>query len=62
MIIDGQQRLTALYSVFRDKFVKDENYQISKRDELNQAEILIIIDKIKSRTANIDEEKIIIGK
>jgi hypothetical protein len=30
LIIDGQQRLTALYSVFRDKFVKDESYQDRK--------------------------------
>ena len=30
LIIDGQQRLTALYSVFRDKCVKDENYQDRK--------------------------------
>src|SRR3989344_5395792 len=30
LIIDGQQRLTALYSVFKDKFVKDENYQDRK--------------------------------
>jgi len=30
LIIDGQQRLTALYSVFRDRFVKDENYQDRK--------------------------------
>jgi len=27
LIIDGQQRLTALYSVFRGKAVKDENYE-----------------------------------
>src|SRR3989338_2437 len=131
LIIDGQQRLTALYSVFRDKFVKDEIYQDRKivisfnpvtedfkvadasternlefinnisdlftksstrtfinnylsmlkthkeslkqkreeiiakllnKDELNQAEIIIIIDKIKSRTLINEEEKVILEK
>lgn len=131
LIIDGQQRLTALYSVFRDKFVKDEIYQdrkivisfnpvieefkvsdasternlefinniselftksstrtfinnylselkshkeslkqkreeiinrILNKDELNRAEIVIITDKIKSRTVIKEEEKVIIEK
>jgi len=30
LIIDGQQRLTALYAVFRDQEVKDENYDNRK--------------------------------
>ncbi|MBU0760943.1 MAG: DUF262 domain-containing protein [Nanoarchaeota archaeon] len=131
LIIDGQQRLTALYSVFRDKFVKDELYQdrkivisfnpvteefkvadasternlefinnisdlftksstrifinnylselnthkellkqkreeiikkISNKDNLNQAEIVIIIDKIKSKSVISEEDNIIIEK
>ena len=131
LIIDGQQRLTALYSVFRDKFVKDELYQdrkivisfnpvteefkvadasternlefinnisdlftksntrtfinnylselnthkellkqkreeiikkISNKDNLNRAEIVIIIDKIKSKSVISEEDNIIIEK
>ena len=131
LIIDGQQRLTALYSVFRDTFVKNQLYQdrkivlsfnpvteefkvadasternlefinnisnlftksstrtfinnylselnthkeslkqkreeiikkISNNDNLNQAEIIIIVDKIKSRPITSEEENIIIEK